>query len=340
MPKHCLIPALRSLAGQKGVLEAAMLSTCNRTEVYMVASSPRLGMEALEQFFARAADTHDRPVIPNLTAFNEDAILHLFSVASGFDSVVMGEGQILAQVGDALNVAQLAGTTGPLLNKLFNLGQHCGKRVRSETGISRKAVSVASAAVELAQQYNGIEESSRVLIIGAGQMGTLCAKHVLSKSNVALSVFNPSAARLDSLLQMLKKSKKQVFATTDSGSLSRLCEEADTIFVATGAMEHVLTRAHIGHQHKAQLIFDLSMPRNVDPSLATLPQITLFCVDDMQLVVQRNLAERQRMVERARPILSIVLKQYMDWIQSRANHAIRGDYRAGSTDNTASLCRR
>lgn len=319
MPKHCLMPALRSLVGQAGVSEAVILSTCNRTEVYLIADNARQGEAALNQFFAHAAYKHDGHIQPNLTAYDDDAVSHLFCVASGFESIVTGEGQILGQVGEAIHIAREAKTAGPYLNKLFNLALHCGKRVRTETGISRRAVSVASAAVELARHFGTAGGGRKILIIGAGKIGSLCAKHLIKKkSGPSVTIFNKSQPRLDELPMSIKHA---VETTTDRANLARLCRDADAIFVTTAAEEYTLTAAMLSDAEVPKVICDLSMPRNVEPAVRDIHGIRLFIVDDLQSVVEKNLQARERLIAEAQPILDHICAQYRTWTKVRnLNH--------------------
>lgn len=300
--------------------EAVIVSTCNRTEVYVVADDTQTGLSALGAFFAHAGSKHGDPIVPSLMLFDDEAVQHLLGVASGFDSMVIGEGQILGQIREALEVAQQARSSGPILNKLFNLAIHCGKRVRTESGISRKAVSIASAAVELADAHGGLLPVRRILIVGAGRMGSLCAKHLFSKKmHGQITVFNQSPQRLEELSVMLKGAEFE--RAIDSTKLAELCEHADTIFVATSSDEHVLKPQHFENVLFSKLIFDLGMPRNVDPKVSDLEKVQLFSIDDLQSVVDSNLAERHRLMLQSQPILHEAVMQFHKWLGAR--HSLR-----------------
>jgi glutamyl-tRNA reductase len=290
MPRQCLIPAMQMLKAQDGIKECAILSTCNRNEIYAVASCAESGLRASQQFFQAAASVHGRTIKPNLKLLQDDAALQLFRVAGGLDSMVIGEGQILGQVKEALEMAQKAGSAGPILHKLFTLAIKCGKRIRTETGMSQRAVSVASAAVELARSHYGSLRQRNALVVGAGRMGTLCAKH-LGNKNCGANV--------------------TVANRTD---LSQLIVKADVIFVATGASEYIIDRQHIQECSQPKYFFDLSVPRNINPAIDRIANVSLFSIDDLQSIVQRNLEERQRVAADAEPVVFEALHEYQQWL--------------------------
>jgi glutamyl-tRNA reductase len=293
MPKHCILPALQRLNAEPGVAECAILSTCNRTEIYAVADSAERGLRAIEQFFLAASSRHGRTIRPDFKLLQEDAALQLFRVASGLDSMVVGEGQILGQVKQALELAQEAGTSGSRLNKLFSFAIACGKRVRTETRMSHRAVSVASAAVELAREPYGTLRNKNALVVGAGTMGALCEKHLSNKSN---------------------RANTTVVTRCDDENLRRLIDSSEIIFVATSAQEFVLGPEHIKANDTTKYFFDLSVPRNVNPEIAKLPNVILFSIDDLQSVVRKNLEERQRIATEAEPIVFETLNRYKNWL--------------------------
>lgn len=316
MPPACQTPALRALKSMPSIIECAILSTCNRTEVYAVAESATAGMRDIELFLHSAAQRHGSTFQASLRLLHDDAALQLFRVASGLDSIVIGEGQILAQVKAAIETAQEAGTAGPVLNKLFSMAIKCGKRVRTETGMSRRPVSVASVAVEIAREQCKSLQSKKALIVGAGKIGALCAKQLVGKRNgVDLTVLTRSEESVEQLRKALPCAEFQV--ETDFSRLAELIHQADIVFFATAAMQYLVSKDDLSFDCKGKLIFDLSVPRNVDPDIATLGA-GLYCVDDLEAVVTENLEQRRAIMDKADPIIFASLDQYKHWLVSHA----------------------
>ena len=329
MPKQCILPALSLLKQEPEIREAVILSTCNRTEVYAVADSALLGLKALERFFGVFRDIHGSKIFPNLRLLHEDAALQLFRVASGLDSRIFGEGQILRQVRQALEMAREAGSSKATLNKLFALAIECGKSVRSETGMSEKSISVAGAAVELARLHDSSLNLRKVLIVGAGSMGQLCAKHLTHKrEGPSLKVINRSQGRLDQLKQALPGTSV-IQSSADFRQLQEWCDESDIIFVTTSAERFILDQRHFYSRgtRGRKLIFDLGLPRNVDPQLAAIEGITLFSLDQIQSVVNMNLQERQNIIDAAEPILFASLEAYQNWTLSQSASSTISQFR-------------
>jgi glutamyl-tRNA reductase len=210
-PETCLAHALQALARMPHIKEAVVLSTCNRTEVYAAVTDVRAGLQEIETFFLSTQTIADHEALkPNFKLLREDAALHLFRVASGLDSMVLGEGQIMSQVKAAHQAALEAGTAGPLLDQVFKLALTCGKRVRSETSMGKRAVSISSAAIELARNTAGPLKERTVLVIGAGRMAQICVKHLLNESgNGKIVLINRSKERVDNFLQNNLQNKER-----------------------------------------------------------------------------------------------------------------------------------
>ncbi|HEY9776238.1 MAG TPA: glutamyl-tRNA reductase [Planktothrix sp.] len=320
IPESCLEYALRALAQLPHITEAAVVSTCNRTEVYAIASDLHNGLREIENFFRSAQGVQDHGELKaDFKLLRDDAALHLFRVASGLDSMVMGEGQILAQVKSAHQAAQKAGTVGTILNHLFDLAAKCGKRVRSETSIGRRAVSASSAAVELGRELLGDLQDKNVVVIGAGKMGQLCLKQLLSGCKQGtVSLLNRDNERSKSVAHNLRSDKlncKEKFADR-----SRLCATADLVIVCTSADGFVLEKEQIEKARrgasKPLTIVDISVPRNVDPSMANLPGVKLFHSDHLAQIVKTNLAERQSLIGEAENIVFETLDEFTNWQQA------------------------
>lgn len=316
MPRECQIPALRALKAQPSISEAAIVSTCNRTEIYAVAETGVAGLAAIEQFFRQAVQKHGGTILLNLKLLHDDAALQLFRVASGLDSLVIGENQILSQIKQSYELAREAGTAGPMLHKLFSLALRCGKRVRTETGMSRKAVSVASAAVELARQ-TGELRGRNALIVGSGRMALLSAKHLCGKKfGVNLTVLNRSNSGFEQFAEIAPDVK--TICGDVRQELVEVVDKTDIIIFATNSESYLLDTAVLPDRKRPLVIFDLSVPRNVDPAVATLRNVRLYTVDDLQVVVDKNLEERAAVALRAEPILFEALDEFNSWKKCHA----------------------
>lgn len=322
IPAYCMAHALQALARFPHVREAAVLSTCNRTEVYAVVTDLQAGLAEIESFFLSTQTIADHGALkPNFKLLRDDVALHLFRVASGLDSMVLGEGQIMSQVKAALRSAQEAGTAGPVLDHIFKLALNCGKRVRTETSMARRAVSVSSAAVELAREKIGSLKARSVLIVGAGKMAKICAKHVLSEGgDGAVIMINRTADRVKQFCQSKLPNEHKFkigFAFEDRYDLAA---HADLVIVSTSAHEFVLGAEDFAKARsecrKPVCIIDISAPRNVEPSIGELPGIELFDSDNLAQIVDKNLAEREALVAEAENLIFDTLGEYHAWQRS------------------------
>jgi glutamyl-tRNA reductase len=274
---------------------AICLSTCNRTELYLQADDADAALE-------RAADALGRlDVLYRLTG--EAAAIHLFRVAAGLDSLVPGEGEILGQVRSAYE----AGTSGPLLDRVFRQALHAGKRVRHETAIGESPASVASAAAALAQQVFGDLAQTRVLLIGAGKAGEQAADNLRSRGAHIAFVANRTA-----------ETAAQVAARIGGAPIS-LAEIAqhlagvDVVVAATSATGFVLGRAEIGARRSPLLLIDIAVPRDVDPAVNELEACYLYDIDDLEAVVQATLAGRRSESSRAEAIVAAEAERFTAW---------------------------
>jgi glutamyl-tRNA reductase len=295
-----LIGALRALRTETGAAEAVILSTCNRTELYWAGP---VGGDRMTAWLA----SHHAPNLdfaPSLYLREDrDAIEHAFSVASGLDSMVLGEAQILGQLKDAYRIAQQAGSTGPHLNKLFQAAFSTAKRVRTETQIGANAVSVASAAVALARRVYSDLGSRRALLIGAGEMIGLTARHVAAQGIRHLVIANRSLARAQALAAEVR-----AYAVGLDSIASEL-EEADIVISCTASPTPLLTKrmaAAALRARKRRPIFmaDLAVPRDIEPQVAELEDVYLFTIDDLQQLVDENRQQREAAAEGAKLLIA------------------------------------
>ena len=301
---HGVDRALTALAGAPAHHEATIVSTCNRVELYVRCDDTEAARVAIEQFLS---DFHGIPadqLAPHLYAkTGHDAVTHLFRVASGLDSLVMGEPQVLGQVKDAFSAASQLGCTGPLLNKLFPAAFAAGKRVRSETALAEGAVSVSYAAVALARKIFGNLKGRTVLVLGAGEMGKLTAVHMQSQGIGRLIITSRTAAHATSLAESIGGT------AMPWESLGTALAEADILITATGASTPIVSRALIAQTMKTRrqrplFIIDIAVPRDVEAGAGELEEVFLYNIDDLQAVVQENISKRGTEASEAEKIVS------------------------------------
>ena len=283
---------LRNLAEYENIDEAVVLSTCNRSELYAVVQGEE-GAAALQQLFFDLADSS-----PGAQAYlyfyeGEACVRHLFCVASSLDSLVLGEGQILSQVKQAYALAREADATGTVLNTLFNRAIAVGKRVRTETHIAYNAVSVSYAAVQLAKKILGHLDGLNVLLFGAGRMAELTARNFADGGVQKIYVANRHIERAQALADCFHG---------EAVAFHRAFRDAvdmDVVVTSTGAPHYVVrsweTKRLMAQRQGRPLVFiDIAVPRDVDPSVGSIRGVTLYNIDDLEAVVEENLAGRRR----------------------------------------------
>ena len=310
--------ALTALSGTGAHHEATIVSTCNRVELYVGCDEPESTRAAIQKFLS---DFHAIPadqLAPHIYAkTGHEAVTHLFRVASGLDSLVMGEPQILGQVKDAFGVASQLGCTGPLLNKLFHSAFAAGKRVRTETALSAGAVSVSYAAVELARKIFGDLKGRTVLVIGAGEMGKLTAIHMQSQGIARLLITSRTAAHATALAQSIGGS------AIPWDSLNAGLVDADILITATGASTPIISRRLVIQTMKARrqrplFVIDIAVPRDVEAEAGDLEQVFLYNIDDLQAVVQENISRRGTEASDAERIVAQEAGKFVGWLNSRS----------------------
>lgn len=325
IPQTCLHYALTALSKLPHIKEAVLVSTCNRTEIYAIVSDIQGGWREIDYFFAetQAIAGHD-PLKPNFRLLGEDVALHLFRVAAGLDSMILGENQILGQLKSAHQTALEMKTAGSILDRLFTIALSCGKRVRTETAMGKRAVSVSSAAVELAQKQLGDLANCKILIIGAGKMAQVCAKILLGqRDNEPIFMINRSQERVDNFLKNDLINKHLLETRFDFKSCHDIAAGMDLIIVSTSAPSYLLKRDQLAtvrdqdfaRSNKACII-DISAPRNVDPAIASIPGISLHTLDDLLEVVSVNQAERAKLTGEAEAIVFETLDDFHNWQRS------------------------
>ena len=295
------------------VPEGVVLSTCNRLEIYAVTEDIQRGREALVQFLSQSRDIPVEGFADSLYIKSDaDAVAHLTRVACGLDSMVVGEPQILGQVTDAYRIALGRHATGPVLNKLFRHAVQAGKRARTETAISQCATSVPSAAAVLAEQEMDGLEGRVVLIMGAGEMGQIAARSLVARGASSIIVANRTYDR--GLLLARELNGEAMTFDRQAEALER----ADIVVTATDAPHLLVTpekiRAAMAKRAgRPMLIIDIAVPRDTDPSVADIPGIRLFDIDDLQDVVNDNLAAREQEIPRVEAIADQEADAFISW---------------------------
>jgi glutamyl-tRNA reductase len=306
-----IAPALDTLRACPGIVECAILTTCNRTEIYAVIGDTETGLQSIRQFYTVFKGFHmDAYRQYTFNLLNEDAVIHLFRVASGLDSLIVGEGQIMGQVKDALALAQQRQAMGVLLDKLFKSALNAGKRVRTETGIADKDASVSLAAYHYVRNLDPGLADRRIALIGGGKMAeimlSLLKQGLTPEQQRNVILVNRSAERLSDL------SHRYGFEGAGWDALGRVIARSDVLFVATGAPHVVLGQADfVGHGDK--LVVDIAVPRNVDPRVAELPGIRLFNTDDLAGGGGFSPESRQALTQQAQAILEEECLAFHRW---------------------------
>lgn len=301
-----------------GVSEGAILSTCNRTEVYVVAPSPEGARSAAFALFERLAPPPYRSAVADsLYSFEgREAARHLFTVASGCDSLVIGEAQVLGQVREALKRAGRAASAGPYISTLFNQAIRTGKRVRTETPIGQGATSVSHAAVQLARELFATLSETAVLLIGAGKMAEVAAKNLITHGVGQLLVANRTPARAERLARSIGGEAVPL------ESVEELLAEVDVVIASTGSKAPVITNAAVRQGMRRRggrplFLIDIAVPRDVEPGVQSIDGVVLYNVDDLHSVVEANLAERRQYLPQAQAIVDEEVGRFEGWMNER-----------------------
>jgi glutamyl-tRNA reductase len=310
-----LVAALHTLRQENGVTEVVILSTCNRTEVYWSGSAS--GAE-LSQWLEKHHG-NDLDLAPSLYNHQESrAVEHAFSVASGLDSMVLGEAQILGQLKDAYRVAQETGSTGPVLNKLFQAAFSAAKRVRSETRIGANAVSLASATVSLARRVYSDLSAHSALLIGAGEMNALTARHFMSAGVKRMVIANRTLERAQTLAAEINAH------AVGLSDLDKELAQADIVISCTGSPTPLLSKLAVETAIRARrrrpiFMVDMAVPRDIEAEVADLEDVYLFSIDDLQQLVDENMQQREVAAGGARLVIAEEVNRFLT--ESRAQDA-------------------
>ncbi len=338
-----LLPkVLHDLSSREHLLEVVVLSTCNRTEIYARCSRFHAAVGDVRDFLSAQSGADPDEFADHLyTYFDDAAVAHLFSVAAGLDSMIVGESEILGQVHDAWDMAVRENASGQLLSRLFRHAVESGKRVRTETGIGRHPVSISSAAVAVAGEHLGSLDGARVLVIGAGEMGEGVARSLGSRGIVDVCVANRTQARA------LEIAKRVGGRAVSLDHVEAELLDADVLLTST-ASQHVLVERSAVEAVMRQrpehplLVVDVALPRDVDPGVREVDGVTLLDLDDLKDFAQRSAELRRREIGRVREILASELERFRSERAARevaplvvSLRALGEDVRAGELDRFA-----
>ncbi|MGE7091058.1 glutamyl-tRNA reductase [Lysinibacillus sp. NPDC048646] len=305
--------AMEALQKQKSILENVIVSTCNRTEIYAVVDQLHTGRHFVKQFLANWFDLPVETFSSYLTIREEDeALEHLFKVTAGIDSMVLGETQILGQVKKSFLNGQEIGTTGTVYNQLFKQAVTFAKRAHNETAIGENAVSVSYAAVELAKKIFGSLQRKHVAILGAGKMGELAIENLYGSGVGKVTVINRTFEKAEILAAKFHGKAKSM------KELQCSLLEADILITSTGATDFVIDyelMQFVERLRKGKPLFmvDIAVPRDIDPRVGDLPNVFLYDIDDLQGIVEANLAERERAAAEITQMIDKEVVLFKDW---------------------------
>lgn len=307
--------ALRQLRQTKSVLECVMVSTCNRTELYVVVDRLHMCGHFIRSFMETWFGISRQQFTPYLYIYEDDqAVEHLFQVSCGLDSMVIGETQILGQIRNAFLFAQNEGVTGTWLNTVFKQAITLAKRAHAETSINENAVSVSYAAVELGKRIFGSFQGKKVLILGAGKMSELTVKHLYANGAAEVMVANRTLSRAEELAKQFDGRA----GTLDEAE--QMLVEADIVISSTGSKEYVLTaddvkRAMSRRKSRSLFFIDIAVPRDLDPAISDVSNVFLYDIDDLQGIVESNLARRRKEAAKIEAFIADELEEHRLWLK-------------------------
>lgn len=323
-----IVQALASLGVQTGAAESVIVSTCNRTEIYAQLEQPNKSF--ISTWLADFHAVNELDVDNNSYFYtDQDAAVHIMRVACGLDSLMLGEPQILGQIKQAVTHSKNIGVIKGSFDRLFQHTFSVAKKVRSETDIGANAISVAYASVQLAKHIFSSLEKSRVLLIGAGETIELVAKHLSEQNVKSLTVANRTLARAQAVAEPLGASVLTL------AQIPQHLKEADIVFSSTASQLPILgkglvQRALKERRHKPMFLVDLAVPRDVESEVASLDDAYLYTVDDLQQIVEQNLANRQDAAELAHQMVEEQAQQFMRWQQSQVSIDVLKSFRQQS----------
>jgi glutamyl-tRNA reductase len=310
------VGALRELTAAEGIHEAAALSTCNRTELYLIVSDPVEAESTALGILTRQAELRPTELLGHLYSLRSgDAVRHLLRVTAGLDSMIVGEAEIQGQVKRAYELALVEGATGPVLNRLFRGALTAGGRARAETAIGERGVSIPSVAVELARRTLGDLGDRRVLVIGAGVTAELVARALVARGVATVFVANRHHDRAIGLAQRFGGTAVRI------EDLPEQLGRVDIVVSATNSPHHIVERDELeqvmaNRKERPLLLIDIAVPRDIEPDCRQIPGVTLHDIDDFQQIVERNAGGREAEARRVTPIIEAEQDRFERWLAS------------------------
>ncbi|WP_134159432.1 glutamyl-tRNA reductase [Alicyclobacillus sacchari] len=305
---------LTQLGGSRTVLESVVLSTCNRTEVYALANSTHAAHDFILTLLANTSGVPKQELAQHTYLLQgEAAVAHAMRVACGLDSIVVGETQILGQMREAFQTAFEAGNTGAMFNRMFREVLHVGKRAQSETTVGQHPVSVSYAAVQLASKVVGGLQGKVALVIGAGQMGALAAKHLAAQGVNRLLLANRT---LEKAAVLASEIGAQALSLED---MEAALQDVDIVVSATARPGYTIAanlarQTVTGRRGRPLVLLDIAVPRDIDPACAELPNVYLYDVDDLNGVIDANVKERERQAALVEEMVASGVRAFSDWL--------------------------
>jgi glutamyl-tRNA reductase len=310
------VGVLGELTSATGIHEAAAISTCNRTELYLIVSDPVEAESTGLGVLTRQAEIRPTELLGHLYSLrSSEAARHLLRVTAGLDSMIVGEAEIQGQIKRAYELALVEGATGPILNRLFRAALAAGGRAREETGISEKGLSIPSVAVELARRALGDLSERRVLVVGAGETAELVARALAARGVATVFIANRHYDRAIGLAQRFRGGAVRF------EELPEQLQSADIVVSATNSPHHIVERDDLAAVMEARdgrplLAIDLAVPRDIEPSCREIAGVTVHDIDDVQQIVERNASGREAEAKRAEPIIEAELDRFERWLAS------------------------
>ena len=326
VPAHRISEALRALSDYSAIREAVIVSTCNRLEIYADVDAYELGVAQLKEFLTTYRNMRVEDFDKYLyTMLGAEAVEQLYRVASGLDSMLVGEPQIVNQVKEALRIAESAGSIGPRLGRLFRTALQTGKLARTQTAISRDVASLGAAAVELAERHCNLQRA-RCVVVGAGKMGATAAKHLWARSAASLTIVNRTLRRAQTLA-------KQVGGRgTGLESLAQELARSDLVITAVGSGKFLITEpmlrsALAGRADARILAVDIGVPRDIDPVAGSIEGAVIYTLEDLREVVDQALQSRRAEIPKVESIIASQVRAYLQWYRTRGVAPLIADLR-------------
>lgn len=315
-PSNDIGESLRKLCSSPDINEGVIVSTCNRVEVFIITPDIEKGLWQVKRFLSEHHNIPVNKLEEHLYSYiGEDAVRHLFKVGAGLDSMVVGEPQIFGQIKDSYGYAVQYKTSGIIINKLFHKAFSVAKRIRTQTNIGSSAVSISYAAVELAKKIFGRMEGKTAMLIGAGEMAELAARHLLNNGVNEILIANRSYERA---VEMARDFKGTPIMFREFG---HYLKRVDVVIVSTAAPKFIILPSQIEEvirerKNKPMFFIDISVPRNIDPLINNIDNIYLYNIDDLQGVIEANLKERQKEAKLAENIIHEEVEKFYRWLSS------------------------